>query len=230
MDYSFYCCFAERCRLCLGLWITTFCMFGYWVFHTVTRKGSACDFLSALLTASDEYPVCFSWVMSPVSLSLFPKPFFIRNLNCRRIYLGSKAFPVSLEISRIVLRLYLCRVTLQSFLPVICRSWTHCFHCTWKFAAARREWPFGMIDKRRMVMQPLISDNTSSSLDPALLMKWATQVPACFHETGKVTTPATKVVGLLLNGMCDWVQIFSQSLHVGALLSLLQIMCIFCNQ
>lgn len=36
-------------------------LFGYRAVPTkVTRKGSVCDFPLALLTASDEYPVCFS--------------------------------------------------------------------------------------------------------------------------------------------------------------------------
>lgn len=77
----FYCDFREV-QILAGPMDSFIFLLGYGAFHTQdTGKGSACDFLLALLTASDEYHVGSSCVMSPVSLSLFPKPFFIRNLN-----------------------------------------------------------------------------------------------------------------------------------------------------
>lgn len=67
--------------------------------------------IALLLTAGDEYPVCFSWVMSPVShpnCHRLQSHSLLETWTTEETYLGSRAFPVSLEISRIVLLLSLC--------------------------------------------------------------------------------------------------------------------------
>lgn len=64
--------------LVLGPWMTTDLV--HWIFHTeVTREGSASDYLLARLTAGEEHPVCFSWVMPSVSHPHCHFPFFNRD-------------------------------------------------------------------------------------------------------------------------------------------------------
>lgn len=90
--------FTETCRFLHEFFILVICLWVGSVFKRDSQeKEVPCDFLGALQTASDEYHVRLSCVMSPVSLSLSPKPSFTRDPISWTTCLGSRPFPASLD-------------------------------------------------------------------------------------------------------------------------------------